>query len=212
MYLMFGFSYIEGGPWNENGIDSIVKFIDRVERLVIKAKDIDCSNKEMASKEKDLNFVRNSTIKRVTEDFKIFSFNTAIARIMEYVNAIYKYIDLPNVNGDFYKACIKDLVLLLAPIIPHSAEEFFEMLGSKTSVFNEKYPTFDEKALVKDEYELAVQINSKIKAKIVVPSNATQQEIQSIALEDSQVKAALGTQSVLKVIVIPKRLVNIVAK
>ena len=212
MYLMFGFSYIEGGPWNENGIDSIVKFIDRVERLVIKAKDLSNNDGTFGSKEKELNYVRNNTIKRVTEDFKIFSFNTAIARIMEYVNAIYKYIDLGDINEKFYRDCIKDLVLLLAPIIPHSAEELFEMLGNTTSVFNEKYPVYDEKALVKDEYELAVQINSKIKAKIVVPSNASQQEIQDIALNDSQVKAALGAQQVLKVIVIPKRLVNIVAK
>ena len=103
---MFGFSYIEGGPWNENGIDSIVKFIDRVERLVQKTKDVDESITEFSSKEKELNFVRNSTIKRVTEDFKIFSFNTAIARIMEYVNAIYKYIDGGNINGKFFKDSI----------------------------------------------------------------------------------------------------------
>ena len=128
------------------------------------------------------------------------------------VNALYKYIDNSSFNEKFFKDCVKDLVLILAPIIPHTAEEFFEMLGNTTSVFNEKYPTYDEKALVKDEYELAVQINSKIKAKIVVPANATQQEIQTIALNDSSVKNALGSLNILKVIVIPKRLVNIVAK
>lgn len=212
MYLMFGFSYIEGGPWNESGIDSIVKFIERVERLVSKSVEIKETNNTFDSKEKDLNFIRNSTIMKVTQDMKAFSFNTGIARIMEYVNALYKYIDSPSFNEKFFKDCVKDLVLILAPIIPHTAEEFFEMLGNTTSVFNEKYPTYDEKALVKDEYELAVQINSKIKAKIVVPANATQQEIQTIALNDSSVKNALGSLNILKVIVIPKRLVNIVAK
>ena len=212
MYLMFGFSYIEGGPWNESGIDSIVKFIERVERLVQKAATLSGKDGDMQAKEKELNFVRNNTIKRVSEDFKIFSFNTAIARIMEYVNAIYKYIDIGNTNEKFFKECIKDLVLLLAPIIPHTAEEFNEIMGGKGSIFNEKYPTYDEKALVKDEYELAVQINSKIKAKIVVPSNASQKEIEDIARNDEQVIKALSGLNVLKVIVIPKRLVNIVAK
>lgn len=131
---------------------------------------------------------------------------------MEYVNAMYKYIDTDTINEKFFKDCVFDLVLLLAPIIPHTAEEFHEMLGYTTSVFNEKYPVYDEKALIKDEYELAVQINSKIKAKIVVPANANDQEIKEIALNDSQVKNALGSLNILKVIVIPKRLVNIVAK
>ena len=211
MYLMFGFSYIEGGPWNESGIDSCVKFLERVERIVARYKDFDCSNTAFGSAEKELNYTRNYTIQRVTADMQIFSFNTAIARIMEYVNALVKYLD-GNVNGSFAKDCIKDLVLLLAPIIPHRAEEFHEMMGFEGSVFNEKYPTVDTSALVKDEYELAVQINSKIRAKIVVPSNASQEEIQKIALADNSVKAALGTQNIVKVIVIPKRLVNIVAK
>ena len=211
MYLMFGFSYIEGGPWNESGIDSCVKFLERVERIVAKYKDFDCSNTAFGSAEKELNYTRNYTIQRVTADMQIFSFNTAIARIMEYVNALVKYLD-GNVNGNFAKDCIKDLVLLLAPIIPHRAEEFHEMMGFEGSVFKEKYPTVDTSALVKDEYELAVQINSKIRAKIVVPSNASQEEIQNIALADNSVKAALGAQNIVKVIVIPKRLVNIVAK
>lgn len=212
MYLMFGFSYIEGGPWNESGIDSIVKFIERVERIVNRYNTFDESNTEFSSKEKELNYIRNYTIQKVTADMKIFSFNTAIARIMEYVNGISKYIDSGSVNGKFAKECIFDLVLLLAPIIPHTAEEFHETMGYNFSVFKEKYPVCDTTALVKDEYELAVQINSKIRAKIVVPSNASVEEIQKVALNDAQVKNALGTQNVIKVIVIPRRLVNIVAK
>ena len=212
MYLMFGFSYIEGGPWNESGIDSIVKFIERVERIVNRYNTFDESNTEFSSKEKELNYIRNYTIQKVTADMKIFSFNTAIARIMEYVNGISKYIDSGSVNGKFAKECIFDLVLLLAPIIPHTAEEFHETMGYNFSVFKEKYPVCDTTALVKDEYELAVQINSKIRAKIVVPSNANVEEIQKVALNDAQVKNTLGTQNVVKVIVIPRRLVNIVAK
>ena len=212
-YLMFGFSYVEGGPWNDAGLDSVIKFFERVERLVTKTKEMGNSTVELGKEEKDLNFVRHNTIKRVTEDTKAFSFNTAIARMMEYVNALYKYIDVKeNINEKFFKECVYDLVLLLAPYTPHFAEELNEMLGNTDSVFNAKYPTFTEEALQKDEYELAVQINSKIKTKINVPSTASQDEIKEIALKDENVIKALNGLNILKVIIIPKRLVNIVAK
>ena len=212
-YLMFGFSYIEGGPWNDAGLDSVVKFFERVERLVIKTKEMGSSTADLGKEEKDLNFVRHNTIKRVTEDTKAFSFNTAIARMMEYVNALYKYLDVKEtINEKFFKESVYDLVLLLAPYTPHFAEELNEMLGNTDSVFNAKYPTFTEEALQKDEYELAVQINSKIKAKINVPSTASQDEIKEIALKDENVIKALNGLNILKVIIIPKRLVNIVAK
>lgn len=213
MYLMFGFSYIEGGPWNANGIDSIIKFLERVERLVIKAKK-DQPKQALGKAEKELNYVRNYTIGRVDADMQTFSFNTAIARLMEFVNALYKYDgDLgDNKNQEFFYSCVDDLVLLLAPFVPHVSEELNEMMGGPYSVFNRAFPTCDESALVKDEYELAVQINSRVKAKIVVPSDADAEQIKAIALEEPTVKALLEGMNVVKAIVIPKRLVNIVVK
>ena len=213
MYLMFGFSYIEGGPWNANGIDSIIKFLERVERLVIKAKK-DQPKQALGKAEKELNYVRNYTIGRVDADMQTFSFNTAIARVMEFVNALYKYDgDLgDNKNQEFFYSCVDDLVLLLAPFVPHVSEELNEMMGGPYSVFNRAFPTSDESALVKDEYELAVQINSRVKAKIVVPSDADAEQIKAIALEEPTVKALLEGMNVVKAIVIPKRLVNIVVK
>lgn len=213
MYLMFGFSYIEGGPWNANGIDSIIKFLERVERLVIKAKK-NQPKQALGKAEKELNYVRNYTIGRVDADMQTFSFNTAIARLMEFVNALYKYDgDLgDNKNQEFFYSCVDDLVLLLAPFVPHVSEELNEMMGGPYSVFNRAFPTCDESALVKDEYELAVQINSRVKAKIVVPSDADAEQIKAIALEEPTVKALLEGMNVVKAIVIPKRLVNIVVK
>ena len=212
LYLMFGFSYVEGGPWNSNGLESIVKFMERVERLVKRS--IDAGVKEGASgeSEKALNFVRHNTIKRVTEDTKQFSFNTAIARIMEFVNATYKYLDSSAVNDKFVRDCVEDLVLMMAPFAPHFAEELNEMLGHEGSVFNRSYPVCDQKALVLDEYELAVQVNSRMKARIVVPVDADETAIREAALANEQVKQAIGDMNVVKVIVIPKRLVNIVVK
>ncbi len=167
----------------------------------------------MGADEKALNYTRNYTIKRVTEDTKAFSFNTAIARIMEYVNELYKYDNnATEKNSQFFKECIEDLILLLAPFVPHIAEELNEKIGGTYSVFDKSYPVCDEKALVKDEYELAVQINSRMKAKIIVPSDADNKTIENIALENDIVKTATEGLNIVKVIVIPKRLVNIVCK
>lgn len=214
LYLMFGFSYIEGGPWSANGMESITKFLERVERIVDRANLQNNDNQQMDAHEKALNYTRNYTIKRVSEDLGAFSFNTAVARIMEYVNELYKYDSATGdkKNASFFKACISDLVLLLAPFVPHIAEELNEKLGGKYSVFEMRYPVCDENALVKDEYELAVQINSRMKAKIIVPSDADAKEIEEIALQNTSVKSAIGDMNIVKVIVIPKRLVNVVCK
>ena len=213
LYLMFGFSYIEGGPWSATGMESITKFLERVERIVDKSMSLSGGSDKMNAEEKALNYTRNYTIKRVSEDMKAFSFNTAVARIMEYVNDLYKY---DNANSEknvkFFKDCIKDLVLLLAPFVPHIAEELNEKMGGKYSVFDTSYPVCDEKALIKDEYELAVQVNSRMKAKIVVPNDADNKTIESIALDNELIKSATQGLNIVKVIVIPKRLVNIVCK
>ncbi len=213
LYLMFGFSYIEGGPWSATGMESITKFLERVERIVDKAISLDSVAGNIGAAEKNLNYTRNYTIKRVSEDMKAFSFNTAIARIMEYVNDLYKYDNSSEAkNNAFFKECIKDLVLLLAPFVPHIAEELNERSGGKYSVFDMDYPVCDEKALIKDEYELAVQVNSRMKAKIVVPNDADAKTIEDIALSNDAVKSAMQGLNIVKVIVIPKRLVNIVCK
>ena len=213
MYLMFGFAYIEGGPWDPNGIEGISKFLERIERIALKMKSYPTNRTEMNSDDKDINYIRHNTIKAVTKDMEAFSFNTAIARLMEYVNALYKYdSSVKEPNGAFMVECINDLVLLLAPFAPHFAEELNEELGNKYSVHNMDWPVADEKALIRDEYELAVQINSKVKAKIVVSNSASKEEIEKTALENETIASLIKGLDVKKDVVIPKRLVNIVAK
>ena len=170
LYLMFGFSYTEGGPWNDDGIKSVAKFIDRVERIVRKAwEETKNGHDNMGSVEKALDYAKNYAVKNITRDAEVFSFNTSVARIMEYVNALQKY---ENENAEknlkFYKGCIEDLIRMLAPFAPHFAEELWEITEHKDSVFTEEYPLVNEQALVKDETEYAVQINSKIKAKMMI--------------------------------------------
>ena len=208
VYLMFGFNYVEGGPWNENGLDSINRFFDRVERIVKKCYEVNFEEKPLGKAEKELNRVRHNTIKCVTNDLGIFSFNTAVARLMEFVNAIYAYESAVDKKNAFYKDCAKDLVLLLAPFAPHFAEELWEMLGQEYSVFNQHYPVFDPSAMVLDEVELAVQINSKLRGRVTVASSASKEEVEKAALE--AVKDQLNGAPK-KVIVVPGRLVNIIA-
>ena len=209
MYLGFGFNYVEGGPWNDDGIKAIAKWIDRVERIVLKSNEYKGGG-EIGHAERELDYVRNFTIKNVTDNYGTFSFNTAIARMMELVNAMSKYIDGGKVNGEFYRAVCLDLIKLMAPLAPHFAEELWELTGNEYSVFNQKFPVVNEKALVKDEVEIAVQVNAKIRSKIVVAHGADNKAVEEAALADEKIKACVEGKQIKKVIVIPNRLVNII--
>ncbi len=213
LYLMFGFSYTEGGPWNDGGIKSIAKFLDRLEKIVLTINDYKTNKvNSFGSEEKQLNFVRHYTIKNVDRDISNFSFNTAVARLMEYVSAIYKYdaLDSSVKNIAFLKDCIKDLVLLIAPLVPHFSEELWEILGNKKSIFTESYPVFDESALIKDEIEIAIQINSKMRAKMVISSSLSNEEIENAVKQNETIVKLLEGKEIRKIIIIKGRLVNII--
>ena len=215
MYLMFGFAYTEGGAWSDDGIKSVGRFIDRIERIIDSIKEElnkENSKSTIDTAEKELNFWRHTAIKGVTEDGDKMQFNTAIARLMELTNALSKYLSEDNKNLEFLKEVSLDFLRLLAPFAPHFVEEEWELLGNKSSVFNEKWPIFDKNALVKDEVEIAIQINGKIKSKINVSSSLDENGIKELSLNDDTIKTNLEGKNVIKVIVIKGRLVNIVAK
>ena len=214
MYLAFGFSYVEGGPWSDDGIKAIDRFVNRIERLIIKfaSEKGSAGSDQFGSDEKELNYVRHFAIKSATDDIEVFQFNTAIARIMELVNALYKYDALENRNIKLMEDTIKDAILLLSPFAPHFAEEMWELLGGGYSVFNQPWPAYDEKALVRDEVEMAVQINGQVKYRINVPSDADNQQIEKAALNDERADGYIGGRNIVKVIVVKGRLVNIVVK
>lgn len=211
LYLMFGFSYTEGGPWNDDGIRSVAKFTDRVERLVVKtAAAKNGENTEFSSAEKELDYARNYAIKNITRDVEAFSFNTSVARLMEYVNALQKYDALEEKNVPFLKICVNDLIRLLAPFAPHFSEELWEITGHRESVFNERYPVADENALIKEETEYAVQINSKIRAKMMISKNLTNEEIGKLVCANPEIAPLLEGKTVKKCVVVPNRLVNLI--
>lgn len=215
MYLMFGFGYIDGGAWSDDGIKSIGKFVDRIERTLDTAiAEVNCkkaAKDTIDAAEKELNYWRHFAIRGVSEDAEKLQFNTAIARLMELTNALNKYINEDIKNTSFLKEVLVDYIKLLAPFAPHFSEEQWETLGMSYSVFNDKWPEFNPAALVKDEVEIAIQINGKIKAKINVATSSSEDEIKEAALNDETIKVNLEGKTVRKVIIIKGRLVNIVA-
>ncbi len=211
LYLMFGFSYTEGGPWSDDGIKSVAKFADRIERLVRKSLELTGGRNDMTAAEKNLNYAKHYAIKNITRDVEDFSFNTSVARLMEYVNALQKYDnEVKDKNVAFYKECLQDLVLMIAPFTPHFAEELWEVIGHKSSVFEESYPAVDESALVKDEVEYAIQVNSKMKARLMIPEGLSDEDIQATVCAYPDVAEAIAGKTVKKCIIVKGRLVNLI--
>lgn len=211
-YLMFGIRFTEGGPWSDDGIRSVAKFLDRAERIIVKAfeKRKENADKKNGESENELEYALNYCIKEVNSDFETFSFNTAIARLMELVNAMYKYDSIDKPNYALLNEVAGKLILLIAPAAPHFAEELNELRGNKESVFLSPYPQYDASKLVKNTIEYAVQINSRVKIKITLSSTKDVKAVESEAMANDEVKELLNGLTVKKVIVIPGRLVNFV--
>ena len=223
MYLMFGFGFTEGGAWSDDGIRSVSRFVDRIERTLMSAEEA-LKNKTndkstMDEAEKELNYWRHNAIKNVTSDAEILQFNTAIARMMEFTNALTKYMNQETKNLVFLRETLIDFIKLIAPFAPHFGEQWWNTINDNSkvcdnsySVFNAQWPTFDPKALVKDEVEIAIQVNGKIKSRINIPSNLDEEAIKKAALENQDIVNATEGKNIVKVIVIKGRLVNIVVK
>ena len=214
MYLMFGFSYTDGGAWSDDGIKAIGRFVDRIERAIDtgihKILKENTNRTSLDAAEKELNYWRHFAINGVTEDAEKLQFNTAIARLMELTNAVLKYVNEENINSNFLKEVLVDYLKLLAPFAPHFTEEKWETLGMGYSVFNQSWPKFDANALIKDEIEIAIQVNGKIKSRITIAQTLDEESIKKAALKDEIVMTAIEGKSIRKIIVIKGRLVNIV--
>ena len=217
MYLMFGFSYTEGGPWDDSGIAAIDRFLSRVWRLISeilipfsKASGSDI----LESPEKNLRMVLHNSIKGVTEDTERFHFNTSISRIMELVNELYKYTQdrsPESFNKLLLEDTIKSCVLLLAPFVPHLAEELWNMIGYESSIFTKgEWPVFNPDFLKVEEIDWVIQVNGKIRQRILASVDLTQKQAEELAFNDSRISDLLDGKTIRKVIVVPKKLVNIV--
>lgn len=210
MYLAFGFNYIEGGAWNDDGIKSIARFVERIERVIDRTIELrHQQSDEINAAEKELRFVLHSTIQSVSQDIERFQFNTALARIMELTNAIYKYMDQPTINSAVLENATATLLLLLAPCAPHVCEEWWEQMGYSYSIFNQEWPETDPEALVKDEVEYGIQINGKVRVRINLPSNMEQDALIKTVLADPSVQTYIADKTIRKTIVV-RNIINIV--
>jgi len=202
--------------WSEQGVEGCFRFLNRVYRLVDELKDIVKSNAEMKASTKEdkaMRYTIHSTLKKVTDDLsEKFGFNTAIAALMELINEMYKYKELDTRNDGIIKEGIETIITILAPFTPHMGEELWEMIGKEGSIFDISWPKFDEKALVKDEVEIVVQVNGKVRAKLSIDADMSKDDMEKAALENEKVKASIEGKAVVKVVAVPKKLVNIVVK
>ena len=191
--------------WSENGLDGSRRFLDRVYRLFVDEETGKVNDKVQDKDNEELEVSYNFTVKKVSEDIEILGFNTAISQLMVFVNDCYKAEYIPRKYA-------LGFIQLLAPFAPHLAEEMWEIYGNTESISYIPWPTFDESKLVSDTVEIVVQLMGKVKAKLDVKKDLTPAELEQIVLANEEVKELIEGKQVMKVIVVPGRLVNIVAK
>ncbi|MCL1810087.1 MAG: leucine--tRNA ligase [Clostridiales bacterium] len=203
--------------WSEAGVEGAFRFLNRVYRAVFDMAEAAAGVTEgyrlENESDKSLAFVMNASIKKVTEDAGgRFNFNTAISSIMEFVNELYRYKEKGAVNKGLVRDALNNLVLLLAPMTPHICEEMWEHLGNTEPIYRASWPAYDEEAMIRDEIEIVIQLNGKVKEKLNVPANLEKAEFEREVMENDKVKLLLEGKAVVKTIAVPNKLINIVTK
>jgi len=215
-YLMFGFDFTAGGPWDDSGIAALDKFVHRVWRIIIDTlpQTADPQNSDKFDEpEANLNTVMHNSIRGATTDIGRFHFNTAISRIMELVNELYRYNnDVPAgmQNTVLYRQAVRNTILMFAPFAPHICEEMWEKTGESPSIFDQPWPHYDENALKKDTITWVIQINGKIREKAEGKAVMSREEAEKFALKAGRIPDLLAGRQIRKIIIVPKKLINIV--
>lgn len=218
MFILFTAPPERDLEWSDQGVEGSYRFLNRVWRLVEELKDTitlsaKIDPKTLNKEDKELRFVLHSTMKKVYEDIEErFNFNTAISAIMELVNAIYHYKEQKDPKKELLGEAIENLIILLAPFVPHITEEMWQMIGKKDSVHNQPWPKYDQEALKREEAEIVIQINGKVRDKMILAIDVSQEEMKQEALKREKIQPFLEGKEVVKVIAIPKKLINIVVK
>lgn len=242
LFILFASPPEKDLEWSDQGVEGCYRFINRVWRIVDEYKNIfdnDSNNgnnsnnngsradiqpknhlqkntEKLSKEDKELRYTLNYAIKKVSEDIRErFNFNTAISAVMELVNALYAYKDKVDENLQnevIIKEAIENLIILLAPFIPHVTEELWELIGKNESVHDQKWPSYDTDALKKDEIEIVIQVNGKVKDRIMIPTGISSEETKDEAMKTEKVNELIKGKDVVKVIVVPGKLVNIVLR
>ena len=216
-YLMFVAPWEQGGEWNDSGLSGISRWLNRVWKLALEpykmrvaAAVLDRLGDEKAHR--DLQRITHQTVRKVTEDLERFRFNTMIAALMEFTNYLAKAKETGYITDSVWEEAIDTLLLLMAPTVPHLAEELWQRAGYDYSIHNQSWPHWDEKLAKDEEITLVVQVNGKLRDRIIVPASITEAEARQLAVERQRVKAYLEGKRVLKRIYVPGRLVNFVVE
>lgn len=204
LYEMFMGPLDASTAWSDDGLNGSKKFLDRVWRLFIDDED-ELRDRVTTVKDERLSKIYNQTVKKVTENYSQLRFNTAISQLMVFINEAYKVdvLPVPYVEG---------FIKLLYPVAPHMMEELWQKLGHSETITYEPWPTYDESQLVADKIEIVVQVNGKLRAKLKVAPDTDKAQLKELALADSKVQTFTQDKTIRKVIVVPKKLINIVAK
>ena len=226
LFILFAAPPAKDLEWNSQGVEGCYRFLKRVWRIFddflsdIKEAGSIPKGYETSSKElRELRRITHVTIGRVTDDIQTrMQFNTAIAAVMEFVNHLYAFRDnwFLKDNSDGARAIVREsfdtLILLLSPFAPHIAEEMWSLLGHKTSIVQVEWPVFNKDFTTTEKLLIVVQLNGKVRQRITVSSSSSQEDIKSLALNDSKIKEQIKGQEIKKVIVVPGKLVNIVVR
>jgi leucyl-tRNA synthetase len=207
-YLMFGWRWEQGGPWDPNGIEGVSRWLNRIWNLALEPGQTEGvpTKAEVAS----LRRWTHRTIGRVTDDLEAFAFNTIIAGLMEFTNALVKAKKTSVYGTDAWDEAIETLLLLLAPSCPHIAEELWARTGRSYSVHQQSWPEFDPSLAAEEVITLVVQINGKVRARLEVSADITEEAARAAALADENIQRHLGGKEPRQMIYVPGRLVNVV--
>ncbi|MBS9775495.1 MAG: leucine--tRNA ligase [Fusobacterium sp.] len=222
LFIMFAAPPEKELEWNENGLAGAFRFLSRVWRLVLenlesieKIKDIEINYEKITKEDKAILIKLNQTIKRVTDSIENnYHFNTSIAGNMELINDVQTYISQANTeeSSKILGHILKKIVIMLSPFVPHFCDELWEILGEKTELYNEAWPEYDERFLSSDEVTMAVQVNGKMRGTFDIEKDADKKLAEEMALDLPNTQKHLEGMDIVKVVVVPNRIVNIVVK
>ncbi|RJO60469.1 MAG: leucine--tRNA ligase [Dehalococcoidia bacterium] len=211
-YLMFIGPWEQGGDWDDSGIYGLSRWLNRIWSLALEPYEGVACGSEGEPSVKDLLRVTHQTIRRVTEDMDRLRFNTMISALMEFSNYLAKIREAGSVPVENYREAVRTLLRLLAPTAPHFTEELWSRLGYEYSIHNQSWPQWDEKLAKDEEIPLVVQVNGKVRDKLMVSANISEDEAKKLALESPKVQTHTAGKTVAQVIYVPGRLVNVVVK
>jgi leucyl-tRNA synthetase len=212
---MFIGPWEQGGEWNDSGLSGISRWLNRVWKLVLEPYEMKAEAVDKLTSEKshvELLRIIHQTIRKVTNDLEKMRFNTMIAALMEFTNYLAKAREAGHITDSAWTEALDTLLRLLAPTAPHLTEELWQRTGHDYSIHNQNWPQWDE-ALAKDEeITLVIQVNGKLRDRIIVSAAITEAEARQIALGRQRVKAYLEGKELIKMIYVPGRLVNLVVR